>query len=86
MDVTTTRDAGLGGAIDEDNWHSPPRKVESWSTHDSDLIAIHHSGTPHAGIIYGEKDRHTIGQLVRSTAPVLEVSEPAEMIDRLEYL
>lgn len=65
VDVTTPADVGLVGAVDETHvvFGLVDRRVIF--THDSDFVALHHSGVPHAGISYCHQQRHSLGEIIR---------------------
>jgi predicted nuclease of predicted toxin-antitoxin system len=86
IDVTTTPDAGLLGAIDEEQaaYALPLGRVIL--TQDRDFLRIHAAGVPHAGIAYCEKDTQGIGEIIDTLVLMWEIYEPEEMAGRVEYL
>jgi predicted nuclease of predicted toxin-antitoxin system len=86
IDVTTTPEAGLLGATDEEQaaYALPLGRVIF--TQDRDFLRIHAAGTPHAGIAYCEKDTRSIGDIIDSLKLLWEIYEPGEMVGRVEYL
>ena len=86
IDVTTSREAGLLGVIDErqlEYAHSHGRVIV---TCDSDYLRLHHSGAPHHGIIYSKMGRRSIGEMVQGIGLICEFYSRDEMIGRLEYI
>ena len=65
VDVTTTPEAGLREASDEDQAAYVRSEGRVLFTQDEDFLALHASGTPHPGIIYRKKDTRGIGEMIR---------------------
>jgi predicted nuclease of predicted toxin-antitoxin system len=86
IEVTTTPEAGLLGAIDEDQAAYALSEGRVIFTQDRDFLKIHAAGTPHAGIAYCEKDTRSLGEIISALVLVWEVYEPEEMVNRVEYL
>jgi predicted nuclease of predicted toxin-antitoxin system len=86
IDVTTTADAGLLGALDPEQvaYALPLGRVIF--THDGDFLGIHGSGSPHPGIVYCPKDIRTIGQIIDSLILIWELFDPDEMVNRIEFV
>jgi predicted nuclease of predicted toxin-antitoxin system len=62
VDVTTTGEVGLDGAIDEEHVAYGLAEGRVVFTHDSDFVALHHTGIPHAGISYCHQQRYSLGR------------------------
>jgi predicted nuclease of predicted toxin-antitoxin system len=86
IDVTTTRDAALNGAADEEQTAHARAEVRVIFTQDQDFLAIHAAGVPHAGIVYGRQGKRSIGQIITELTQIWELMEPDEMRDWLVYL
>ena len=86
IDVTTTPEAGLLEATDEEQTAYALREGRVIFTQDEDFLAIQASGIPHAGIAYCKKDTRSIGDMIRGLALIWEVYEPAEMVGKVEYV
>jgi len=86
VDVTTTADVGLGGAIDEEHIAFGLAEGRVVFTHDSDFVVLHHTGITHAGISYCHQQRHSLGEVIRRLVLIWEVYEPDEFRNHLEYL
>jgi Domain of unknown function (DUF5615) len=86
VDVTTTADAGLGGAIDEEHVAFGLADGRVIFTHDSDFVILHHTGIMHAGISYCHQQRHSLGEVIRRLVLIWEVYETDEFRNHLEYL
>jgi Domain of unknown function (DUF5615) len=86
IDVTTTPEAGLLGAIDEGQAAYALSQGRVICTQDRDFLRINAAGVPHAGIAYCEKDARSIGEIVDSLMLMWEIYEPEEMANRVEYI
>ena len=86
IDVTTTPEAGLIGATDEQQvaYALPAGRV--LFTSDRDYLRLHARGEPHAGIAYCHQQTRNIGEIIDGLILIWEVFEPAEMANRVEYL
>jgi hypothetical protein len=86
VDVTTTPQSGLIGAGDEkqlDFAHSDCRVLV---TCDADFLRLHHSGVPHAGIVYSPKGKRSVGELIQGLTMIAGCITPEEMQNHVEYL
>jgi hypothetical protein len=86
IDVTTTQEAGLIGAEDEQQAAYGLAEHRVVFTHDSDFLRIDAAGVPHAGIAYRDKDTMGIGEIIRRLVLVWEVYEVEEMANRVEFI
>ena len=55
-------------------------------TYDSDYLFLSASGAGHAGIVFGQQERHTIGDWVRRLQSFHARYAAEEFINRVEYL
>ncbi len=69
VDVTTTADAGLGGAKDEEHVAFALSEGRVIFTHDSDFVALHRTSITHAGISYCHQQRHSLGEIIKRRFP-----------------
>ncbi len=86
IDVTTTAEAGLLGAIDESqirHAHSQGRVI---LTGDEDYLSLAARGVPHAGVVYLGRGKRRVGDVIDRLVLIWEVYEPDEMVGRIEYL
>lgn len=86
IDVTTTIEAGLGGADDELHVTfaiAPPRVIV---THDEDFLVLHSNGMPHAGIAYCHQSERIVGEVLRHLLLMNECLEPQDMQGRVEFI
>jgi predicted nuclease of predicted toxin-antitoxin system len=86
IDVTTTPDAGLIEATDDEQVEFALREGRAIFTQDEDFLAIHAKGVRHAGIVYCHPESRSLRQIIRGLVLIWDVYESDEMIGRLEYL
>lgn len=86
IDVTTTAEAGLISASDEQQLsfaHSQKRVI---FTQDRDFLQLHYSGANHSEIVYRTKESRSIGEILRELILIWEVLTPEELIGNIEYI
>lgn len=86
VEVSTTADAGLCGAEDDDQLAYVVAQQRMIFTEDDDFLRIHAAGTPHPGIAYCKPQTRSIGQIIRGLLLIWDMYEPAEVANRVEYL
>jgi predicted nuclease of predicted toxin-antitoxin system len=86
IDVTTTPEAGLISATDEEQAAHARADGCVIFTQDKDFLAINAAGVPHAGIVYCRQGKRTLGQIILELTQIWETMEPDEMRDWLVYL
>ena len=86
IDVTTSQEAGLLEAEDDQQAAYGRAENRVVLTHDTDFLRLQSAGVPHAGIAFCHKDTLGIGEMIKRLVLVWEVYEPEEMTDRVEYL
>jgi predicted nuclease of predicted toxin-antitoxin system len=86
IDVTTTPDVGLMGAIDEHQAAYCLAVGRILFTQDQDFLRLDAAGVPHAGIAYCVKGTKSIGEIIQGLVLIWETYEPEEMAGRVEYL
>jgi predicted nuclease of predicted toxin-antitoxin system len=84
IDVTTTADAGLLRATDEDQLAYGVAHGRVIFT--QDFLRINAAGTPHPGIAYCRQQNRTIGEIINGLVLIWELLDPREMENRVEYL
>jgi predicted nuclease of predicted toxin-antitoxin system len=86
IDVTTTPEAGLLGALDPEQiaYALPLGRVIF--TQDGDFLGTHVSAVPHPGIAYCPKDSRTIGEIIESLVLIGEIYEHEEMVNHVEFI
>jgi uncharacterized protein with PIN domain len=86
VDVTTSTDAGLLGATDEQQIQFALAEGRVILTQDDDLLALASQGVAHAGIAFWESDVRTIGQVVRRAYALHKDRTPEEMAGQVQFL
>jgi predicted nuclease of predicted toxin-antitoxin system len=86
IDVTTTPEADLMSATDEEQAAHALTQGRILFTQDRDFLRLHAAGVPHASIAYCGKDSKSIGQIIQGLVLIWELLEPEEMANRVEYL
>jgi hypothetical protein len=86
IDVTTTPEAGLMSATDEQQAAYCLGEGRVLFTQDRDFLRLHAAGILHAGIAYCEKDTKSIGEMIQGLVLIWAVLEPEEMANRVEFL
>jgi Domain of unknown function (DUF5615) len=85
IDVTTTPEVGLLGAIDEEQAAHALSIGRVIFTQDRDFLRINASGSAHAGIAYCEKDARSVGEIIEALVLIWDIYGPEEMANRVEY-
>jgi hypothetical protein len=86
IDVTTTPEAGLIGALDEAHVEYALTSGRVIFTQDGDFLGIHRAGLPHNGIAYSPMESRSVGEIIRGLVEIWEILEPEEMAGQLEFL
>jgi hypothetical protein len=86
IDVTTTTDAGLLNASDEEHLAFALREARVVFTNDHDFLRLAASGVPHAGIAYCPPERCRIGDVIRYLALMNECLTSTDTQNHVEYL
>jgi predicted nuclease of predicted toxin-antitoxin system len=86
VDVTTTPEAGLLHAPDEDQLAFAVSQGRAIISQDTDFLRIAASGQEHPGIIYYPAQGRSIGQVIRRVQLIWEVYEVDEMRNRVEFI
>ena len=87
VDVTTTTDANLVEASDEEQFAFAVSQGRVLFTHDRDFLKPLFANAPnHSGIVYCHQDAHTIGELVRSLSWLARAMTEEEIRGRIQYL
>jgi len=84
--VTTTGDAGLGGARDEEHIAYALPSARVIVTQDDDYLRLHAKGIEHAGLAYWHQNTRSVGAVIRGLLMIWEVMEPEEMRNHVEFL
>jgi predicted nuclease of predicted toxin-antitoxin system len=86
IDVTTTVEASLRSAPDDDHLAHARSDQRVVVTHDSDFLRIDRFGAFHPGVAYCRQGERSIGQIVEMLALMWEVYTPDDMQNRVEFL
>jgi predicted nuclease of predicted toxin-antitoxin system len=85
VDVTTTVEAGLIGAADEEQLAYALATGRVVVTHDDDFLALARRGAEHAGICYCRQQKYSIGKLLQRLLVVRERCTADEMRSHVEF-
>ena len=86
VDVTSTAEAGLLHAQDEDHLAYGVATGRVIFTQDQDFLRHHAAGVEHRGIAFCYQRSRSIGQIIASLLLIWEAYEPEEMANRVEYV
>jgi uncharacterized protein with PIN domain len=86
MDVTTTEDAHLSAASDEEHVEFALNEDRVIATHDQDFLRIDASGVLHAGIVFAAANKLSIGEWVHSLLLIDACCIQDELRGKVEYL
>jgi len=86
IDVTTTAEAGIISASDEEQFAFCHRTNRVIITHDADFLRMHRRGVPHSGIAYFPEKGCTIQEAIQGCVLIWKLLEESEMVGRVEYL
>ena len=86
INVLTAQEAGRCGLPDPDQLTFATAEERIMATFDSDFLALHQSGTAHAGIAWCPQQKYGIGMLVKLLELLHQVAERDQMRNRVEYL
>ena len=86
IDVTTTTEANLAGASDDEQVVYALAAGRVIFTNDTDYLRIGASGRSHAGVAYCQHGTRSIGEIIEGLALIWEVYDPEEVAGRVEYV
>jgi hypothetical protein len=86
IDVTTTPDVGLLGAMDPVQLAHAHSQGRVLFTHDADFVALHQGGAQHSGIVYCHQYRHPLGEVIRRLVSLWSTREAGKLVGQLIYL
>jgi uncharacterized protein with PIN domain len=86
IDVTTSTDADLIGAADEEQLAFAHSQRRILVTHDDDLLRLHHEGLSHAGIAFCHPRRRSIGEIVLALTDLWRKHSAEEMEGQVQFL
>ena len=86
IDVTTTLEAGLCSASDEEQLQYAAAQGRVLFTHDADFLRLHKRRVPHAGIVYCHQGQYSVGEPVRRLAALGHRRRRTHSRNRVEFL
>jgi len=86
LDVTTTSEAGLLGAVDQDQLAYCLAEARVMFSYDDDLLRLAASGAQHAGIAFCQQRKRSIGDIVRGLVLIWERLDPPDLAGQVKYL
>jgi hypothetical protein len=85
-DATTTAEAGLLTATDDQQLAHALATGRVLVTQDRDILRLNSQGVPHAGVAYCDKNTRTVGQMIQGLVLIWEILTPEEIAGRVEFL
>jgi hypothetical protein len=86
IDVTTTPEVGLLGATDEDQLAFCLSQGRVIFSYDDDLLRLAASRIEHAGVVYCQQRKRSIGDIVRGLVLIWERLDPPDMAGQMKFL
>ena len=86
VDVTTTPEVGLLGALDAEQLAYCRTEGRVIFSYDEDMLRLAAAGVEHAGVAFCQQRRRGIGDIVRALVLLWERLEPDEMVGQVKYL
>jgi len=86
VDVTTTPEAGLLTASDDEQLEHARRENRVIFTQDADFLRVHAARVSHTGIVYCHQQSRSVGEIIRGLVMIWEVLDPEDMRTRVEFL
>jgi len=86
INLTTTPEAGLLGAVDEEQLAFAISQQRVIFTRDDDFLAFHQRGVEHYDLVYCHQNSRSIGEIVRGLILIWEVLEPSDMQNHIEFI
>jgi predicted nuclease of predicted toxin-antitoxin system len=85
-DVTTSQDAGLLNATDDEQIAYSTDSGRVLVTHDEGFLAIAKGRSPHSGMAYCHIQSRSIGEVIAGLMLIRDCMTPEEMHDHVEFL
>ena len=86
ISITTSAEADLIGASDEQQLAFATSEGRVLITHDDDFLRLHHIGVDHAGIGYCHQTKYSVCDLLQVLILLHGCVAAEEMLNRVEYL
>ena len=85
VDALTVQEAGMCSATDEEQLAFALSQGRVVFTQDADFLRRHAAGAHHAGIVYAPQQT-PVGAAIHGLMLIVEVLDPQDMIDHLEFV
>lgn len=86
IDVMSAQQAGRCGLPDPDQLAFATAQERVMVTFDTDYLALHNAGTPHAGIAWCPAIKYRVGFLIQMLILLHGIADRNVMRNRVEYL
>ncbi|MEN8447598.1 MAG: DUF5615 family PIN-like protein [Cyanobacteria bacterium J06555_13] len=86
IDVTTTPNANLVGASDEEQLAFSVTEGRVIFTQDADFLRLHQRSKLHPGIVYCSKNSRSTGEIIETLCLIWACMTPEEMAKRVEFI
>ena len=86
ISVSTTTQASLLGAPDDDQLAYASSHERVLVTSDADFLRLHRSGIQHAGIVYCHQGQRSVGEMLQSLVLIAELLVPQDMANHVEFV
>jgi uncharacterized protein with PIN domain len=86
IDVTTTADAGLLQATDQQHLAYAAANSRVILTQDADFLRMAAAGQQHPGILFYPDQGRSIGQVIRAVHLFWELCEPEELANQVQFV
>nr|WP_318701001.1 MULTISPECIES: DUF5615 family PIN-like protein [unclassified Roseofilum] len=86
LDVTVTAQVGLLGASDEEQVAFALVQSRVVFTHDADFLRLHRRGVEHAGIVYCQQGKRSIGEMILSLVQISQFQTLESMYRHIEFI
>lgn len=84
--VSSTAGADLLGVSDDQQLAYALSYGRVLVTSDADFLRLHHNHVNHAGIIYCQQGRRSVGEVLRSLILIAELLTPEDMVNHVEFI
>lgn len=86
IDAINARDLDALGDSDIDHLQRATAMGRVFCTYDTDFLILAAQGTNHAGIVFGQSSKHSIGDWVKALVLIFQILTADEMQNHIEYL
>jgi len=86
VNVLTVQEAGRSGKSDEEQLTFAAREGRVFVTFDDDFLKLDAAGVPHAGIVFSQTGRRTVGEMIEKLVLISSVIEASEMKNHIEFI